>query len=755
MDKRNIELLLRKAYPSFSEYIEPIKISKIVPIAFPVLQSSWQIKVDSVEPTGLIDRYILRVLKEFGPCSIKRIDELLCLGEERIGHALREMEKLGSPIKHTAGAGYSLATDGDIDHFHIVQEHEFAFCINGITGKLLPVEFCKKVKNAEINDIQEDRPLYVKLLPIVSGVESELVSCRQGIDAVKTNEGIPDGFISLVESAPRNETCRYFLSFLIVGIDKTARVVCVGSKLFALNVPQEYMKRIPEVARILEKMDSFEIPLEGISATQKDVSIYVNVKDQKLWDCFETDETPDQSIFFMRSFIRNGWLWDISGWKFSHYLLQPANEITAKALFISRACFKMEHDYTTLENREDAESWLLALFKKFGHDELSCPNLDDVLKKMLNSSNSEVRDFVRTMTVQESRRPRNINAGENFYASNESNWATCITGWIKKAQNSIKIISPVIESDTIFEELEEANHRGVYLQIITSLFDKNGKIKTTGDKQFSSMKLPRQRLAFLGASVHATQNTPHAKLIIIDNSTALFMSANLNDNSLGIGNVNALETCIVLHEPVAVEHSVQMFDKIWSSAQFIQGADKDSIFVAQTAGAPISDIPCRLEGKNETLIFSCPQNLALEKEMVEILKRAKKDVILMAMSFYDMDQVSKLYKVLLELLDNRISVTLLVRPGLELKFKASEWPDDSTKVLREAGMRIIEVPHLHAKGVIVDGKTVLAMSANFNPYSLGGTPTSHIEYGLLAGPASLWAKQFISFTRSLMKNTDI
>ena len=749
MDKRNIELLLRKAYPFISEQIDPKTISKIIPLAFPVIQSSWQIKVDTVEPAGLIDRYILRVLKDFGPCTLKQIDELLCLGEERIEHALIDMEKLGSPIGHTSGSCYSFAADGDIDHFHIVQEHEFAFCINGVTGGLLPVDFCKKAKNAEISDIQEERPLYVKLLPIVSGAESELMSCRQGIDATKVKEGIPDGFLSLSERAPRFETCRYFLSFMIVDINKIISFFCAGNKPYALNVPQNYMRELPEAARILERKDSLEIPLDGISATQKDTTIYIAVKDQNLWDCFETDETPDQSIFFMRSFIRNGWLWDISGWKFSHYILQPANKITARALFISRASFKMEHDYPTLETREDAESWLQEFFKNFGCDELSCPSLNDVLKKMLNSPNSEVRDFVRAMTVPEHRRNLHVNAEEYFYASTESNWRTNITSWLMRARNSIKIISPVIESDTIFEELEEANRRGVYLQIITSLFDKNGKIKTTDDKQFSSLKLPRQRLASLGASVHATQNTPHAKLIIIDKSIVLFMSANLNDNSLGVGNANALETCIILREPTAVEHFVQMFDKIWNSAQFIQGADKDSIFVVQTAGSPISDIPCRLEGKNETLIFSCPQNLALEKEIVEIIKGAKKDVILMAMSFYDMDQVTELYRVLLELLKHKISVTLLVRTGAE-QFSESEWPDESTKALQQAGMRLVEVPHLHAKGVIVDGKTVLAMSANFNPYSLGNKPTSHIECGLLAVSETSWSKQFVSFILGLI-----
>lgn len=130
MDKKTIDILLKKAYWNFSEQIEPKKIKKILPIAFPVLQSTWRIKIATTESSGLIDRYILRVLKEFGPCDIKKIDDLLCLGEDRIEHALIEMEKLGSPITHTS-EGYSFAANGDIEHFIVEQEHDFTFCING------------------------------------------------------------------------------------------------------------------------------------------------------------------------------------------------------------------------------------------------------------------------------------------------------------------------------------------------------------------------------------------------------------------------------------------------------------------------------------------------------------------------------------------------------------------------------------------------------------------------------------------------
>ena len=75
MEKKYIDILLKKAYRQFSERLDVQTVKKIIPIAFPVLQSTWKIKISTAEATGLIDRYILRVLKDFGPCSIKKIDE--------------------------------------------------------------------------------------------------------------------------------------------------------------------------------------------------------------------------------------------------------------------------------------------------------------------------------------------------------------------------------------------------------------------------------------------------------------------------------------------------------------------------------------------------------------------------------------------------------------------------------------------------------------------------------------------------------
>lgn len=476
----------------------------------------------------------------------------------------------------------------------------------------------------------------------------------------------------------------------------------------------------------------------------------MKVQDQSLWNCFASDESSDPAVFLMRDFIKNGWLWDISSKRFSHYILLPEDEATAKALFVCKASFELEHCYSNIDTRHDAEEWLHELFERFNNNMIACPDLDDVLVPLLKSPNSEVRDFVKMISSPKHKKVFNHKIDKTFFISTEKDWTRCIIDCLKKAKSSIQIISPVIESESVFEELYQANKRGVYLQIITSLLDRNGKIKSAGDKQFSSLKIPEHKLAALGASVRATQNIPHAKIIIVDESVVLFMSANLSDNSLGSGRENAVETCIVLYESSIVSSSRRLFSGIWDSAQFIQGTDRNSAFIAQRAGKSLSEIPNVLKGKNEYLVFSCPQNLALKNTIIRMIKGAKKEVLLMAMSFYDIDQIPEFYKTLQDLLSEKVSLKLLVRTGIE-QFPAEKWPDESTKLLLNAGMELIEIPHLHAKGVIVDDKVAFAMSANFNPFSLGNTATSHIECGLLATEGSSWTRQFITFVKGMIK----
>ena len=116
----------------------------------------------------------------------------------------------------------------------------------------------------------------------------------------------------------------------------------------------------------------------------------------------------------------------------------------------------------------------------------------------------------------------------------------------------------------------------------------------------------------------------------------------------------------------------------------------------------------------------------------------------------DMPQVPVIFDSLMNALKRDVRVIAILRNGDE-QFKAGLWPDPSTHKLMEAGMKIHEIPHLHAKSIFVDGKHAVIMSANFNPYSLGDTPTSHIELGLCADLNQPFASELYRFCKNLIK----
>ena len=66
-------------------------------------------------------------------------------------------------------------------------------------------------------------------------------------------------------------------------------------------------------------------------------------------------------------------------------------------------------------------------------------------------------------------------------------------------------------------------------------------------------------------------------------------------------------------------------------------------------------------------------------------------------------------------------------------------------------MKIYEIPHLHAKSFFFFGKHAVIMSANFNPYSLGDTPTSHIELGLCSDMNQPFVGELYKFCKNLIR----
>jgi hypothetical protein len=114
------------------------------PLGFPVVEAAYAIQERVPQPTGLVRRAVLEAVCRFGPCSPADIDALLGIGEDLVAAALWELT-LGAPDLTVSAGQYSagpraraLLAAGE---FTRVVEHRRKFLINGLTDRLLPVDF--------------------------------------------------------------------------------------------------------------------------------------------------------------------------------------------------------------------------------------------------------------------------------------------------------------------------------------------------------------------------------------------------------------------------------------------------------------------------------------------------------------------------------------------------------------------------------------------------------------------------------------
>ena len=744
MEIKDIRRFLRRIYPLVSSSKDKeCGIVKIIPLAFPLLLSTWKIKIKISEPAGLVERHILLALRDFGPCNINVLDDLLCLGADRIRTAIDDMINLGAPISFD-GTNYSYSSKETIEEFSHLTVHNFKFIINGITGKLLPIRFGARIDSISITDVDSENYLPYRIFkPILSGFESTDLKCMQEGNIVNISfSGIPEGFVSFEGKTPVNEAQRYILAFMFCFADKTTKTVAATEDALELLANDDYLKTQPQIEKVIKgppliPKDCKGFTIKGHNPKTSEINLFV--EDLLSWGKNGIVENK-QAFEFVNDFVKNGWTWNPALNDNSFFLIRPGDKQTTHDLFIARAALKIQQVYSTWDVPSAFFSWYENFYSEFSsiYPTLdSCPKSNELLTFLLQfTDNGDLKDSVRQLihsdaVVIKSNGVRKV----TFSSSLEDAWEKMIMSSFDEAKQSIQIISPVIEDDEVFARLEQANARGVYLQIITPLKDSPRSNMFKSDPLFSHYKLPRQKLAKLGASVRAMKAVAHAKIILIDGYKLLFLSANLNPNSIGHGDRNAIECCLLVENHPIVKSFVSVFNSMWENAQYRQIKNGTHTEISDLTDDDFIPSRWKISAGGFDLLVSTPENLCLADKISKMINNANKDVVLMAMSCYDLSAVPVLFNSILNALKRGIKITAVLRTGIE-QFKPEQWPDDSTKKLIASGMKIVEVPHLHAKCIVADSNDILLTSANLNQFSLGDWSTSHIELGVFISKQS-------------------
>lgn len=281
----------------------------------------------------------------------------------------------------------------------------------------------------------------------------------------------------------------------------------------------------------------------------------------------------------------------------------------------------------------------------------------------------------------------------------------------------LRIMSPVIDHPQVVSWLRAARHRGVVVRILTTLVDRHG-IHTKGwdaSENIESHGESIRELAKCGCILRSTRTTPHGKFVLGGYSKLWFGSANLAIGALG---GRAVEAGVVLDDD-GVSCQVQtIFDQLWKSTPYRMVHRQGAILIEEKGNSITTFADVELLEDQVSVWSSAPGVSTATCGINCLLDSATDDILLVAMSLYELDSVSEMQEILIRALRRGVRVRAVVRQehfvSEELK---GRYPDSSTSKLLESGMELLGVQGLHAKGFLVDDRWCGIQSANFNPYS--------------------------------------
>lgn len=286
-----------------------------------------------------------------------------------------------------------------------------------------------------------------------------------------------------------------------------------------------------------------------------------------------------------------------------------------------------------------------------------------------------------------------------------------------RAGEVLQIMSPVIDHSQVVSWLRAARQRGVVVRILTTLVDRHG-IHTKGwdaseniEKHDESIR----ELAKCGCILRSTRTTPHGKFVLGGGGKLWFGSANLTIGALG---GRSVEAGFVLDDDGMSSQVRSIFDHYWKLAPFRMIHRQGAILIEEKR-CHSTVLPDEELSEHEVKVWSsAPGVSAATYGINRLLDSATDEILLVAMSLYQLDQVPGMQSILLSALQRGVRVRAVVRKehftDEEMK---GQYPDPATRNLLKSGMELLGVKGLHAKGFLVDDRWCGIQSANFNPYS--------------------------------------
>ena len=756
MEIKQVIDLRRKCVEAYSAVHGLDTLQSLFQVAFPVYMSTWRVKLRIEKSTGLVDRQMLTAVQKFGPISSAAISEMLCLEEAIVENSLQDLASAGVDGLLYEGGFWKLVPGTEIEHFYVEKEHEFGFVSNGLTGDFLPLNRVSACRVAKLTEDEIWKFRLVQLRPMHSSAESPLVKEMRGTKRAHqyAEYGIPDNFLSFEGVQPVKEHVSFILAFVFVDKCGSIEIMPATETGFSFAVPQEFCIPYLKPIRAEKRRPAYD----GVEYKDEGDLRFVKVTEKGLWrgDVVLDEKNKDAPSFVAQ--LKQGWMCETDG---SFHRLVPWDDRTMHELALQRGLSLLKRSYGYKRESKDkdlvdflAERFLVDCKRDFPTMK-KCPPFEEVLRLAMSSSDSELAAWAGKFVGREAVVKKVTRPEFEFLSSRGSLFHKTVVDAIDSAKNTIRIVSPVLTEEEVLLAIERAKKRGVQdIRVIMPLSEHRNNIFKT-DPEFADYRLPRRQLAEFGVQPRDCEHTVHAKLIAIDSIWSFFTTANLNANSLGVGKADAIESGIVFKDTVATHALEEIFDVIWLGSSYEQTRnDKHITISSRPRCREMRVAECINHARGYAFFLSTPENQLLARRMRALVAEAKKEILILSMSFYDLECVPDLFAELQKALERHVRVKTCVRPGEEMNFSPDDWPDRSTaRLLQTDGFDLHVCAHLHAKGMVVDGATVLMTSANFNPYSLGCSQTAHLEMAVVGTISQKPMADFAEFVKDILKES--
>lgn len=750
LEFKHLEEYRRRCIKAIASVRDIDMIERIIPLAFPVYKSEWKIRLRVEKTTGLVDRHILTAVKRFGPVSAAEIGVLMGLQAEMVESSLSELSRVGVALRHDANA-WSLPEDAEIQHFYVEQDHSFCFVSNGITGDFLPLVQTKCLNPVTLDKENIRRLRLVSMSHVRSSSEGELMKEVQLSSRAHrfVGYGIPDGFLGFAGEKPEKEFANFVLAYIVEFKGGEFEIVSASESAFRFDCPKTIVERCLKSGN---RVKTRPVEFDGVSCRDYGNARLLTVKDDDLWTGeLEGNDARDDAIRLLRRMTHPGWSCDGDG---TFHRLLPGDVRTAHRLAVMRGCSLLRRSYAQIRNDQD----IRLIADKFRDECITefpamkkIPAFAEVLNEAAESQDGNVAEIARRFLPKVSACKDEGDSTVRFLHSRGRSFHEAVVAAINSAKTSILIMCPVLDENGVFDALQSARARGVReIYVVTQLSGHRNNVFKT-DPQFADYELPRRKLAALGVGVRDCKHTVHGKMLVVDSSWMFVTSANLNANGLGVGRANSTEVAIEFRDRLVAKAGESLFWEVWYSSCYRQVRTDDRISIITNEMAREVKIEnCVQKCRGCTFLLSTPENQLLVRKVCAMLASAREKADILSMSFYDLMEVPGLFDEMRRALKRGVRIRVCVRPGEEMNFTSEQWPDPSTVRLLKDGLKLYLRDHLHAKGIVVDGREAMITSANFNQFSFGCSRTSHIELAVIGSTELKQFGNFAAFVKDCM-----